>query len=178
MDDAALLQPGEIIATLNRHRVRYVVIGGLAAVLHGSPLRTDDADICPARCQDNLDRLARALAELDARIALPDDPRGVPFPQEGAFLGRVQTWNLITRCGRLDLTFRPSGTGGYDDLKRRAVHFDLGEGLVAPVASLLDVIRSKEAASRDKDRRALPVLRQLLERLERQRRDPGGPRPL
>jgi len=60
------LQAEEIFACLDRHGVRYVLIGGLAAVLQGSPLATFDVDICPARGTDGLRRLAEALAELDA----------------------------------------------------------------------------------------------------------------
>ncbi len=61
-------QPEEILRALERHAVRYIVIGGIAATLHGSPLRTGDLDICPARDRDNLERLAAALAEIRARV--------------------------------------------------------------------------------------------------------------
>ena len=66
------LEAEEIFACLDRHEVHYVLIGGLAAVLHGSPLPTLDADICPARDHDNLVKLAAALDELDARIRTTD----------------------------------------------------------------------------------------------------------
>ena len=62
------LQAEEIFACLDRHQVRYVLIGGLAAVLHGSPLPTLDIDICPLREPENLERLAAALDAMDARI--------------------------------------------------------------------------------------------------------------
>ena len=68
------LDADELFACLDRHGVRYVFIGGLAAVLHGSPLLTSDADICPARDPDNLIRLAAALDDLDARIRAGDAP--------------------------------------------------------------------------------------------------------
>ena len=63
----AALQPDELFACLDRHGVRYVLIGGLAAVLHGSPLQTLDADICPSRTPDNLGKLAAALEEIRKR---------------------------------------------------------------------------------------------------------------
>jgi hypothetical protein len=159
-------RPRELLEVLERHDVAYVLIGAFAAVIHGSPLATNDVDICPAADADNLERLAAALADLDARIATPDDPDGVPFPHDPEFIGRVEIWNLVTVHGRLDISFRPSGTDGYRDLRRHATNVDIGDGLVVSVASLVDVIRSKEAAGRDKDRRALPVLRQLLERID------------
>ena len=71
--------PEAILQLLERHEVRYVLIGGLAATLHGSPLRTGDADICPAATPDNLERLAAALREMEARIRSADAPGGPPF---------------------------------------------------------------------------------------------------
>ena len=76
-------------------------------------------------------------------------------------LARVRIWNLQTDAGDLDITFEPSGTHGYDDLRRDAVAMRLRSGNVT-VASLADVIRSKEAADRPRDRAALPGLRALL----------------
>lgn len=83
----APLDANVMFACLERHGVRFVLIGGLAAVLHGSPLPTLDANICPSRDADNLTRLASALDELDARIRSADAPEGVPFPRDAAFLG-------------------------------------------------------------------------------------------
>jgi hypothetical protein len=75
------LQADEIFACLDRRHVRYILIGGLAAVLQGSPLATFDIGICPARDPDNLRRLAEALEELEARIRTPGDADGVAFPR-------------------------------------------------------------------------------------------------
>ena len=153
---------------LGRHGVQYVLIGGLAAVLHGSPLPTLDADICPSRAPDNLERLAGALIEIDARIRSVDTPEGVPFPREAVFLARVELLNLSTRVGDVDLAFTPAGTAGFDDLGRRAVPVRI-RNVTVGVAALEDVIRSKEAADRPKDRRSLPLLRQLLEEVRKRR---------
>jgi hypothetical protein len=164
--DESSFQPAEIFAALERHAVRYIIIGGLAATLHGSPLATTDADICPARDRDNLERLARALTELRARIRTPDAPDGLPFGCDATFLSRIEVaLNLTTRFGDLDLSIVPSGTGGFEDLRRDAVTISLAGHHVA-VASLEDVIRSKEAANRPKDQAALPTLRLLLRRLK------------
>jgi len=72
----------------------------------------------------------------------------------------------VTDHGRLDITFEPSGTAGYPDLARDAVHLEI-LGVEVDVASLADVIRSKEAAGREKDRLVLPVLRRLLDETDR-----------
>ncbi len=80
---------------------------------------------------------------------------------------------MTTRAGALDVSFVPAGTAGYDDLKRDAVRIDAAEGVRIPVASLADVIRSKSAADREKDRLALPRLHELLERTSGARRHRG-----
>ncbi len=159
----AEFQPQEILATLDRRGVRYVLIGGLAAVLHGSAHVTTDVDVVPEEALRNLERLSAALKELDARVRVAGEPDGVPFDHSAESLARVRVWNLQTTKGDLDIIFEPSGTRGYDDLHRDVVHMRV-RGLDVPVASLADVIRSKEAAGRERDRAVLPGLRELLAR--------------
>lgn len=159
-------QPEQILLALERHEVRYVVIGGIAATLHGSPLRTGDLDICPDRAPENLDRLAAALEEVGARIRTEAAPHGLVFACDRRFLAQVQLLNLVTTFGDLDIAFAPSGTTGFEELERRAVRYDLG-GLIVPTAGLADVIRSKEASGRRKDREQLPTLRALQRRIRR-----------
>ena len=156
-------QPRLIIETLNRHGVRYVLIGGVAATLHGSPLRTGDTDICPESSPENLERLASALRDLHARIRTDGVEGGLVFSCDAAF-PRVALLNLETDAGDLDVSCVPAGTSGYDDLAPRADRFDLS-GVVAPTAALLDVIRSKTAANRPKDQATLPLLEELARKL-------------
>lgn len=155
-------QPGEILKVLERHDVEFVVIGGLAAALHGSPFVTTDIDVTPRRAHKNLERLSAALKELDARIRTEAVANGVPFDHDARSLASMSLLNLTTRFGDLDISIEPIGTAGYEDLVRDAEPFQLG-GVRVLVASLADVVRSKEAAGRDKDRLVLPTLRRLLE---------------
>lgn len=150
-----------LFATLHRHRVSYVLIGGLAAVFHGSPFPTEDADITPDTDGENLALLAAALRELHARIRIESDSDGTPFACDAQALSAAAIWNLRTDAGDLDITFTPSGTQGYSDLRRDAVAAELYD-VTVEVASLRDVVRSKQAANRPKDQRALPTLRRLL----------------
>lgn len=159
----AEFDPPEILAVLDRHDIRYVLIGGLAAILYGAPHLTTDVDIVPEEEVGNLERLSAALTELHARIRVAGEDEGVPFVHDGASLRRVRIWNLVTDRGNLDISFVPSGTTGYDDL-RRDIRVLQVRGIDVRVASLADVIRSKEAADRERDRAILPVLRTLLER--------------
>jgi hypothetical protein len=160
----ARFQPRLVVDTLNRHGVHYVLIGGVAATLHGSPLRTGDTDICPDRGSENLERLAAALRALGARIRTEGVEGGLPFSCDAAFLSRVSLLNLETDAGDLDVSFVPAGTGGYEDLAVHVARFDL-DGVVAPAAALLDIIRSKTAANRPKDQSSLPVLAELARKL-------------
>lgn len=155
-----------LLAVLDRHGVVYVLIGGLAAVAHGSPFPTEDADITPDPDGSNLERLSAALEELDARLRVSGETDGVPFSHDADSLRAVQTWNLTTAAGDLDLNFEPDGTGGFADLNRDAEPVEL-YGVMVRIASLADVIRSKQAANRPKDQRVLPTLRELLARSRR-----------
>jgi NAD(P)-dependent dehydrogenase (short-subunit alcohol dehydrogenase family) len=159
--------PDRLLATLAGHGVDFVVIGGLAATIHGSTLVTFDVDVTPRRSRDNLARLSEALTELGARIREDAGGPGLLFNHAGS-LADAQMWNLTTDAGDLDLTFVPAGTRGFQDLARDAMRVDIA-GVTLLVASLADVIRSKEAAGREKDRAALPLLRKLLSELT----DPG-----
>lgn len=167
MSDAQIAALAE---ALNRHGVRYVCIGGAAAQLHGAPVpRTRDVDVVPERTGPNLDRLAAALRNLGARLWVgPGEPEGVEVPWDATILGRIEGFlNLLTDHGPLDVTYRPEGTDGYEDLARAAVAVQL-LGVEVPVAALEDVIRSKEAAGRAKDLAVLPGLVEFLRRRSRE----------
>lgn len=156
-------RPREIFEVLNRHRVVYVVIGAVGGGLHGSVLRTDDVDVCPAAHPKNLERLASALREMGARHWDPYKGDASDTTEvTGDDLAAGGTWMFLTDKGRLDVVFTPSGTRGYIDIARDAITMDLS-GISVRVASLADIIRSKEAAGRERDRHQLPALRKLLE---------------
>lgn len=162
------LDAEDILAALQRHGVRYVLIGALAATIHGSPLRTDDIDLCPAKSDDNLLKLSDCLVELDAKEW--DPHKGEPVVRDWSVetLRSDKLWLLVCRSGNLDLVFDPAGTGGYDDLERSSILFEVGVVKVA-VASLRDIIRSKEAVGREKDKAQLPTLERLLKASEGQK---------
>jgi hypothetical protein len=154
-------EPERILQVLTAHGVDYVLIGGLAAASHGSPFLTQDVDITPDTGVENLSRLSAALMELGARIRAEGVDGGLPFDHDGESLAANSVWNLTTSYGDLDISLRPSGTEGYADLSRgaRAVS---AFGVTVRIASLEDIVRSKQAADRDKDRLVLPTLREIL----------------
>ena len=160
MSDVAPFDPERLFKALSHHRVKFVLIGALAARLHGFPRLTADADITPARDKLNLERLAAALKDLDAKVYTESVPQGLVFDRSPAALGRARTWNLVTAAGRLDIAFLPAGTRGYEDLARDADKFE-AFGVHFLAASLDDIIRSKEATGREKDDEDVVVLRAL-----------------
>jgi hypothetical protein len=155
--------PERIVVVLAKHAVNYVLIGALAARLQGFPRLTADADITPARDPDNLERLAKALRELEARVYTESVPEGLAFDCSAATLARAELWNLVTSAGRMDIAFVPSGTRGYEDLAAGAVRFQVFD-VELLAAGLQDIIRSKVAADRPQDRQDVVVLREMLRR--------------
>jgi hypothetical protein len=157
-----------IIATLNRHAVRYVVIGAFAAIAQQAPIPvTRDIDLTPDRSRDNLGRLSAALKELGARVRTEAVPGGLAFDHDAASLAAVDTWNLVCSEGEFDISFRPSGINdGYAELEPKAHRVSVA-GTEVVVADLDDVIRSKEAAGRPKDLGVLPLLYRQREQRRR-----------
>src|ERR1041384_327923 len=100
MPSLSPLDPERLFTTLARHKVRYVLIGAVAARLQGFPRLTADTDTTPERGGDNLKRLAAALRELKARVYTESVPEGLPFDSSPETLGRAELWNLVTSAGR------------------------------------------------------------------------------
>jgi hypothetical protein len=162
--------PAAILEVLARHHVDYVLIGGYAALLQGSGMATIDIDIVPARPKPNLANLAAALTDLGAKIRAAGT-EALPFSASAESLQGTSVLNLTTRFGDLDLTFAPSGfVDGFDALRVGATAMTI-DGVRVLVASLDDVIASKEVAGRDKDFEALPRLIRLQQDHEKAARD-------
>lgn len=159
-------RPDEVIRILHEHHVRFVLIGGLAATLHGSAHPTFDIDITPDESPENLQRLSAALRALDARVRVDGIPGGLPFDHDAASLARMTVLNLVTKAGDLDIAMHPAGVATFSEWNSGAIDLVV-LGVPVRVAGLDEIIRSKEAAGRDKDRVTLPLLRVLRDRLRR-----------
>lgn len=160
MSDVAAFNPELLLSTLDKHAVRFVLIGALAARLYGFPRVTADADITPAADRPNLEKLAKALKELRARVYTESVPEGLEFDCSATTLGRAEMWNLVTAAGRIDVAFKPAGTKGFADLLANAEKFK-AYGVTFLTASLDDIIRSKEAANRPKDREDVAIMKAM-----------------
>jgi hypothetical protein len=168
--DAPPLQAGELIRLLDRHGVRYVVVGGLAATVHGATRVTFDIDLVPEWTDANLEHLASALREARAELVAPEAPEPVAFSIDARslrqFFRKVSTWR--TRLGDIDVVVgTPTATKGvlarYEALASRAAEQE-AFGVTILVASLDDIIESKEALARESDLVALPELHRLRAR--------------
>jgi hypothetical protein len=113
------LDPGAIARVLNRHGVRFVIIGGIAAQLHDLPVpATVDIDVTPARDRQNLERLARAFDELDAGLYTADEA-GTWFPRTPVeHWSQYDTLHLMTIHGPIDIVFAPDGAGPATPISR------------------------------------------------------------
>jgi hypothetical protein len=151
------------LRTLTRHDVRFVLIGGVGARVHGSTTVTNDIDICYARDEANLERLASALRSVHARLRGVKDE--VPFVLDAKTLGEGDRFTFVTDTGSLDILGTPAGTSGFEELRAGAHEVDLG-GFTVHVASLDDLIRMKRAAGRPKDLIEVEVLGALRDELE------------
>ena len=160
--------PVAICRILSERGVKFVVLGGFAAVVHGSPVPTEDIDVIPSREIENLEKLAGALQEMNAAIRTSDGP--VDTRIDAGFIANMPNMlNLVTDYGDVDLVFNPAGQlSNFEQWSQRAESAQLEPGLVVAVAALDDIIASKSAANRLKDQRALPYLESLRDELRRQ----------
>jgi hypothetical protein len=163
--DAPPLQAGEVLRLLARHRVRYVVVGGLAATAWGATRVTFDIDLVPEWTDANLERLASALREAGAELLAPEAPRPVAFPIDVRSLEQFEVSTWRTQLGDLDVIIgTPTASrdvlARYETLAPRATKRD-AFGVTILVADLDDIIESKQALARESDLVALPELHRL-----------------
>lgn len=170
-DTAEPFDPDRILATLDAHGVEYLLVGGLAARAHGAQRRTADVDCVPNTTPENLERLAAALRQLNARLRVggmtDDEARRLPVRVDAATLESFGSSTWMTDAGPIDLLAelrdREGGRHTYRELAERSVHYEVGS-LVVSLASLDDTISSKEYAGRAKDNEGLPELHELQRR--------------
>jgi hypothetical protein len=141
-----------------------VVIGGVAAQLHGETRRTRALDITANPYGANLERLRAALVDLDAREYVPGFGYPLQLPMDRRRLSAEAPLRTVTRLGAVDVIPRPHGLDGYQELNRRA-RYRHAYGLMVPVADLDDLIRSHTAAERSKDGPITARLHQLQARV-------------
>ncbi len=144
------VDPRRIFEVFGRHRVDYVVIGGIAVIAHGHTRNTRDVDFVAAADRANLRRLAAALRELGARLSGTDAHLPGLDIYDAETLGNGANFTLETDAGGLDFFNDVPGAAPYDQMRERALAVDLG-GLVIRVAGLDDLVRMKQAAGRRQD---------------------------
>jgi predicted nucleotidyltransferase len=152
----------ELIDSLVEKGVDFVIIGGVALVLHGSSRVTQDLDICYARDPQNLERLAAAL--LPFRPSLRGAPPGLPFTLDARTLHSGLNFTLTALPGDIDILGEVAGVGGYEQVAADAVLMEI-YGHRVQVMSLSALERAKQAAGRLKDLADLDEIQMLRKRL-------------
>ena len=166
MADEEVFDPRGLLSALHRNYVNYVLVGGLARVIRGTDEITSGVDVCPSLRPDNLERLGKALEELEARRT---DRRRLTVDEET--LAGDPVIRLRTSMGELKLVAEPAGTRrGFEDLRRGATREHIGEGLRPQVASVADLARMSAALAHElgQERRREPERLRVLE-IERSR---------
>lgn len=151
------LDPGRVFATLDRHGVDYVTIGAFAVIAHGYVRATADIDVVARQDRDNLERLAGAFTELNARLRGVDADLLDIDPTDPAVLANGASFSLETDAGPVDYLNDVPGAGDYDDLRARAIEATAA-GVVVRVVGLNDLIRMKRASGRPQDLRDIANL--------------------
>lgn len=154
-----------LLRVLAEHDVRFIVVGGVCAVIHGAPVSTFDLDIVPERSDENAARLLSALASVDA---VHRDLAGRSIAPDASRL-RGPGHNLfMTRSGPLDILGTIGRGRDFAELESRSRTIDLGDGLAVRVLDLDALIEVKREVAREKDLATLPILvRTLAERRRR-----------
>ena len=145
---------------LGEHKVDCVIVGGVAAAIHGSSLLTSDLDVCYARDSANLKRLAEALQSVHARLR--NAPEGLPFILDAETLRRGLNFTFATDIGDLDLLGEVRGIGHFEAVVTDSVTVELF-GYRFAVMDIGKLILAKRAAGRPKGLVALPELEAIQE---------------
>jgi hypothetical protein len=156
------------MAALDRHGVDFVVIGGIAGILHGSAYPTYDFDVLYARDQGNLERMAAALKDLG--VTLRGAPADLPFQPDARTLDAGCNFTFDTEFGRFDILGEADGMRSYELIRADSKIQETWETRVR-VASIDDLIRMKRAAGRAKDKL---MAEELIAIAEDQRRSAKG----
>jgi hypothetical protein len=164
MSERPRLNADCILDALLAEDIQFVLIGGLAAQVHGSSSLTLDVDICYGLDRRNLTKLARALEGMTA--IRRDLPLGVSAPVDERDLRGGDVFSMRTQFGDLDLLAHPDPGLDYEQLISRAIEAEL-LGYRVMVASLSDLMAMKRATGRPKDRIELEILGALREELDR-----------
>ena len=153
-----------LLKRLLDHDVDFVLAGGLACVVHGSPLVTQDVDVCVFFDDLQIAKLREALKDLDPRFRMNPNfkPSFLDHPQRSNELKNIY---LETSLGILDMMSELEPIGDFQAVNRRAVTIRL-YGHDCKVVSLEDLISIKEMMSRPKDKEALLHLREILKQIK------------
>jgi hypothetical protein len=148
-----------LIPLLGQNQIEFIIVGGVAATVHGAARLTLDLDIVYSRTRENLDRIVKALEP--TQPYLRGVPPGLPFEWSVETLKKGLNFTLITNLGAIDLLGEIIGGGAYEDLKPHAMRVEIS-GTTCLCLSLEKLIEVKRAAGRPKDLESIAELERIL----------------
>jgi hypothetical protein len=157
----------ELISRLSKAGVEFVIVGGAAASLHGSPVLTNDLDVCCPMTEQNMKRLIDAIGPLNP---VWFDPRRIPLPRDPIELAKFRTMLLVTDLGRFDVLREVEPIGTYDAVFAESDIIEI-EGVNVRVLNIDALIKAKTLAGRDKDKFGVSH----LEAVKRRKASPPPP---
>ncbi len=151
----------KLIENLNKLNIKYILIGGMAAIAHGAPVFTFDLDIVHERSDDNLEKIKELLISLDARQRRPDDLKLKPDFDALKGSGHML---LSTQFGPMDILGAIEKGLGYDELINHVIEIEF-HGFKVHVLDLETLIELKKESSRPEDRHRLSILESTLKQI-------------
>ncbi len=151
----------DILKRLRNHGVEFVVVGGMAGVLHGSSMVTEDVDVCAPLSRENVVKILAALADLHPSFRM--NPQRPPLPDNPERLAGFKNLYLVTDLGQIDFLSEITGLGTYAQVFHQSVEVEI-EGVICHILDLDALIRAKKALGRTKDLRVAAELEAIRQR--------------
>ena len=153
----------DCLKLLSACNVEYVIVGGVAGVLHGSQLVTEDVDVCAPLTIANLEKILGSLRGRNPRFRMsPDRP---PLPDDPSQLVGFKNLYLATDLGQIDILSEITGVGNYSEVCKHTIAVHLG-GVSCRVLDLDNLIQAKSALDSPKNRHTVLELKAIRERIQ------------
>lgn len=152
----------QILKRLNEQGVDFILIGGMAAIVHGSPVVTNDIDVCVSFSPENIPKILAALLPINSRIR--SHPKKMLLSDVIGNLNNIKNLYLSTDLGNIDLLGELPGVCSFEELRNRTVMLEIAPDLSCKVLDIDTLIAAKRVAARMKDKLTIQHLEAIKKR--------------